>query len=160
MRRPQLARHPTRHVGLQRVGAHLRLVDVTAPRAAERPVLKAHAGLGNALYLHLRLTYRAAAIRGSAQRECRFWKLGHDAPLLTGGSATLSVTESQRHVGDAKTVRFVRRSRKRLVGLTKKTNLRREFYFSCSMVTATAPMAERRTLFPSTSATRLRSTKW
>ena len=43
---------------------------------------------------------------------------------------------------------------------TKKTRLRLEFYFSCSMVTATAPMAERRTLFPSTSATRLRSTKW
>jgi len=70
MRRPQLARHPTRHVGLQRVGAHLRLVDVTAPRAAERPVLKARSGLGNALNLYLRLTYRAAAIRGSAQREC------------------------------------------------------------------------------------------
>jgi hypothetical protein len=32
-------------------------------------------------------------------------------------------------------------------------------YFSCSIVTATAPMAERRTLLPSTSATRLRSTK-
>jgi hypothetical protein len=32
-------------------------------------------------------------------------------------------------------------------------------HFSSSIVTATAPMAESRTLFPSTSATRLRSTK-
>jgi len=32
-------------------------------------------------------------------------------------------------------------------------------YFSCSIVTATAPIAESRTLFPSISATRLRSTK-
>src|SRR6476619_5108273 len=33
-------------------------------------------------------------------------------------------------------------------------------HFSSSIVTATAPLAERRTLLPSTPATRLRSMKW
>src|SRR6476619_2621132 len=33
-------------------------------------------------------------------------------------------------------------------------------HFSSSIVTATAPLAERRTLLPSTPATRLRSIKW
>jgi hypothetical protein len=90
----------------------LHLVDVTASRAAERPVLNARAGLGDALDLHCRLTHQAAPKRSSAERQCGFWKLANDAPLLIGGSATLSVTESQCQGGDVKTVRFVGRHRK------------------------------------------------
>ena len=45
-------------------------------------MLKARAGLGNALDLHWRSSYQAAAMRGSAQRQCRCLKFGHDASEL------------------------------------------------------------------------------
>ena len=93
----QLAFRPTQRLGLQRIGRHLHLVDATAPRAAERPVFKAHASLGDTLDLHRPLAHQAQASGGSARQQCMFLKLGHDA-LQRGGSATLSVTDKGQAV--------------------------------------------------------------
>jgi hypothetical protein len=52
--------------GFQRVNVHLHLVDMTAPNAAARPMLKTRAGSGDPLNLHARLAYRATAPGGLA----------------------------------------------------------------------------------------------
>jgi hypothetical protein len=57
MGRPQLALHATQRVGLQRVRVHLHLVDAAAPFAADCPVFKANAGLGNELNVHVGLAH-------------------------------------------------------------------------------------------------------
>ena len=93
----QLAFRPTQRLGLQRIGRHLHLVDATAPRAAERPVFKAHTSFGDTLDLHRPLAHQAQASGGSARQQCRSLRLGHGA-LQQGGSATLSVTDRSQAV--------------------------------------------------------------
>jgi hypothetical protein len=45
---------------------HLHLIDMTAPNAAARPMLKTRAGSGDPLNLHARLAYRATGPGGLA----------------------------------------------------------------------------------------------
>jgi hypothetical protein len=45
---------------------HLHLVDMTAPNAAERPMLKTRAGFGDPLDFNARLAYRAMGPGGLA----------------------------------------------------------------------------------------------
>ena len=81
-RLPQFALDPTQRFVCQRVSADLHLVDATAAYAVECPVLKARTGRRDTLELHWRLAYQATVPRGSALRQYRFGKLGHDAPPL------------------------------------------------------------------------------
>ena len=89
MRWPQFALDPTQRFGYQRVSADLHLVDATAAYAVECQ-LKARTGRRDTLDLHWRLAYQATVPRGSALRQYRFWKLGHDAPLYRPGAQHLS----------------------------------------------------------------------
>jgi hypothetical protein len=53
-------------LGFQRVNVHLHLIDMTAPNAAARPMLKTRAGSHDPLNLHARLAYRATGPGGLA----------------------------------------------------------------------------------------------
>jgi hypothetical protein len=83
---------------------------MTAPNAAERPMLKTRAGFGDPLDFHARLADRATGPGGLDG----FLNLGHGAPLLeqAGAHHSQSPIKAEGPGGDPETMRFVGKARK------------------------------------------------
>ena len=71
-------------------------MDVSAPGASHRPVLKAGASRGRVLNKRARLALRAAGMRYRAGRQSRGLNFRHVCSYGSGGSTTFSVTGKGR----------------------------------------------------------------